>query len=353
MRNNPAQSSFRQFQLSIAVIVVIVLLGAAGFYWVELSNSPHAEGLAYIDALWWAIETVTTIGYGDFVPKTYYGKVYGITFIIIAVVTLAWAGASAVAFMVEGHLSQSLRMRKIMKQIDSLKDHYILCGLGRVGLEVLRNFRQYSMRYVVIDKSQEMIDSIINDDELFLVGDATQDEILLKANIKHARGLIACFPSDADNVFTVLTAKGINPELFVIARGSSESTHDKLIRAGANRVVLPSHLGGGRMAAMALRPTVVEFLDQSMHAFEGEEPLLLEEIPVREGSRLDGVMLKDTHIKSISGVTIMGVKDTSGHIRINPPSDYPLHSGVTLVGLGFHSQFEALRRMMGCENENE
>lgn len=239
-----------------------------------------------------------------------------------------------------------------MKKIESLSGHYIICGLGRVGMEIVRSFREHKIDFVVIDREVELLQSVLKEGELFLIGDATEDEVLQSANIEHAKGMITCFPSDADNVFTILTAKVLNPKLFVISRGLNENSQDKLLRAGADRVVMPAQLGGGRMAAMALRPAVVEFLDQSMYSLEDGEPLLLEEIPISEKCKLNGVALKDTHIKSKSGVNVMAVKDSYGKMRINPPSDFMIKEGHILVGLGFHSQFQKLRALINLPQED-
>lgn len=352
MANPPPASTLHPFRMAIAAILLLVFAGTTGFYalsqYGEIYNADTqtAQPLTLLEAFYLCIVTLTSTGYGDLHPHKDAGKTFATLLLVVGFVTLAWAGASALAYIVEGHLSRAVRMRRMMKSIETLKDHYIICGLGRVGMEVVRGLRDEKIDYVIIDRSPELLESTMRDDEFYIIGDATQDEVLVQANINSAKGLIACFPSDADNVFTVLTAKVLNPRLFIIARGLTESSQNKLARAGADRVVLPAQLGGGRMAAMALRPAVVEFLDQSMHTLDGQEPLLLEEIPISEGCKLNGVAIKDSHIKSRSGVNIMGIKDENGRMRINPPSDFVIREGQILVGLGFHSQFQTLRKLI-------
>ena len=300
---------------------------------------------SFIDSIYLAVITLTSTGYGDIYPVTNAARIYVALFLIVSFITLAWAGANALAFIVEGHLSQAVKLRRMMKKIESLKGHYIICGLGRVGMEIVRSFREHKIDFVIIDRAADLMESSLQEGELYLIGDATEDEMLIQANIENAKGMITCFPSDADNVFTILTAKVLNPNLFVISRGLNENSQDKLMRAGADRVVLPAQLGGGRMAAMALRPAVVEFLDQSMHSLQDGEPLLLEEIAISQSCSLNGLSLKEAHIKSLSGVNVMGVKDSTGRMSLNPCADFVFKDGHILIGLGFHSQFVTLRKL--------
>ncbi|MDP8243554.1 MAG: NAD-binding protein [Candidatus Hinthialibacter antarcticus] len=354
---DPSHSSLHAFQLSILAVIVIVFGGSVGMYYFGQNGGMYdatkvGKPESLIDSFYLAVITLTSTGYGDIYPVTNAARIYVALFLVVSFITLAWAGANALAFIVEGHLSQAVKLRRMMKKIESLNGHYIICGLGRVGMEIVRSFREHKIEFVVIDRSLELMQASLQVGELYLVGDATEDEILQSGNIERAKGMITCFPSDADNVFTILTAKVLNPNLFVISRGLNENSQDKLIRAGADRVVMPAQLGGGRMAAMALRPAVVEFLDHSMHTLQDGEPLLLEEILVSDSCALNGVSLKESHIKSRSGVNVMGVKDSTGCMSLNPSADYVFKEGDILVGLGFHSQFEKLRSLFKIPQQN-
>jgi len=347
-------SSLHLFRRSLILIIGVVFLGAAGFYYIETHGGMDVQPKDkifgppqnFIDALYWAIETLTTTGYGDIVPTSRIGRIFVMIFSVVGVFTIAWAGAHALAFIVEGHLSQAVRERKMSKEIQSLEGHYVICGLGRVGMEVVREFRSSPYDYVVIDKSKENLESYLKEDELYVCGDTEQDEVLKAARIETARGLVACFPSDADNVFTILTAKGLNPNLFVIARGQQEMSRSKLLRAGADRVVLPSHIGGVRMAAMALRPVIVDFLDQTFQVSGDREPMLIEEITVEEGNPFIGILLKDTQIKSLTEVMVLGIKPHTGGFLLNPPSNTVISGGDILIGLGDRSHFQKLRELI-------
>lgn len=348
--------SFRTFIVAVAIIVVMVMLGAIGFYTLEnhyRSMDDEIDPITWIEAFYFIMATVTTTGYGDITPMYHITKLYTALFMIISLLILAMVGAIALAYIIEGHLRETVRRRQMKRQLESMKDHFILCGMGRVGLEVLGQFREYHQDYVVIDESEETLLHVTTENEVYVVGDATQDEVLLEAGIERARGLIACIPSDANNVFTVLTARGLNPDLQIIARGVTENSRVKLLRAGANRVVLPSHIGGMRMATLALRPRVVDFLDQTMTMSDSSEPLLLEEVPITQGCELDGKRLCDSGIKSQTGVTVLGVKQTDGSFSMNPSSEFEFMCGQVLIGIGFDKQFEALRKMVGVPDPHE
>lgn len=357
-----ATASLRRFQISLLLVVCVVVIGAAGFYYLESphylqkqsfsgdlqdgkSGSPHNV----VDAIYWAIETITTTGYGDIAPKTLMGRVWVICFTLIGVVTVGYAGAYALAFIVEGHLTLAVRERKMAKELKKLHKHYIICGLGRVGKEIVRQFRSNPKDYVVIDRDSQVLEEELTNDELRVIGDPTQDDVLQEAGIESAHGLITCLPSDADNVFTILTAKGLNPDIYIISRGENESSRNKLLRAGANRVVMPSHIGGVRMASMAIRPAVVDFLEQTTSFSDDSEPLLLEEISVEAKSPLIGKMLRETKIKSETEVLVLGIKRRDGKLDYNPSSTYVIQEGDVLIGMGQYAHFEQLRKLMGSK----
>jgi len=347
-------SSLHKFQVSLVLVVLVVILGATGFYYIEsvvfLDNDVLQENenapKSMLDAFYWAIETITTTGYGDIHPRTNIGKLWVIGFSVIGLITLAYAGAYALAFIVEGHLTLAVRERKMAKEIATLKDHFIICGIGRVGKEIVRQFRGNPKDYIVIDRDADVLEDTLRDDELRIIGDPTQDEIIKEARIDSAYGLITCLPSDADNVFTILTAKGLNPNLFIIARGENESSRNKLLRAGANRVVLPAHIGGVRMASMAIRPAVVDFLEQTILFTSDQEPLFLEEIAIEQGNPFIGKMLKETKIKSETEVLVLGVKKRTGALDYNPSSNYIFQEGDILIGMGQQPQFALLRKLI-------
>ena len=355
-----ASASLHKFQISLGLLILVVFIGAVGFYYIEspllngrLSSAILEDGTVssspenFVDAMYWAIQTITTTGYGDISPKTTLGRIWVMFFSLIGLLTVGYAGAYALAFLVEGHLTLAVRERKMAKDLQTLHQHYIICGLGRVGKEIVRQFRLNSKEYVVIDRDADILDEELLNDELRVIGDPTQDEILKEARIEEAYGLITCLPSDADNVFTILTAKDLNSNLYIISRGENERSRNKLMRAGANRVVMPSHIGGVRMASMAIRPAVVDFLEQTIQLSDERDPLLLEEIPVMKGNLFIGKMLRETKIKSETEVLILGIKRNDGVMDYNPSSTYVIQEGDVLIGMGQHLHFERLRQVIG------
>lgn len=354
-RGNGANPPLRSFKRALALLVFVVFFGALGYYYIEthLVETGVLEPIAdpgrphhFLEAIYWAIVSITTTGYGDIAPKTFAGQIFVTFFSILGLLTVAWAGANVVAFIVEGRLSQAVRERKMEKEIAKISGHFVICGLGRSGMEVVNRFRSSRREFVVIDLSREAMDKNLEESDLRIAGDCTEDEVLRAAQIGKARGLVAATPSDSVNVFTVLTAKELNPGLYIIARGEREATRSKLERAGANRVVLPSQIGGLRMATMALQPAVVDFLDQTFMVSPGREPLMIEEINVGADAEPLGKKLGDSHIKSRTGVLVLGVKSRERGLLLNPPIDYVIGEGDILIGMGRDSEFANLRAMM-------
>lgn len=348
-----ADITLRKFIFSLVMVILVVLTGAAGFYFLEAPpsglktadpNSPNPNNL--LDAIYFAVVTVTTTGFGDVRAITPAGRLWVTCFSVVGMFTMAWAGANALAIVVAGQLSEAVRKRKMNKDIKALNDHYIICGVGRVGSEIIEQFRNHGLDYVVIDKDKDALDEFLQEGELRIVGDTTQEEVLIECRIETAKGLIVCVPNDAENVFTILTARELNPQLFIIARGEHEHSRKKLLRAGANRVVMPSRIGGMRMATMAIRPTIVEFLDETLFFSNEEEPLLLEEIEIKENCPFIGQMLQESHIKTLTEVLILGIKRANGKMNLNPPSSFRFAEGDKMIGLGRASQFEKLIQIM-------
>ncbi len=336
--------SLKKFRFTVAALVLVILGGSYGYWLLELRPRGYelVEGL--IQGFYFVIATISTTGYGDETPQTLTGRVYVALFIIIGIFALARAGGAALSYLLEGQFTEEVRRRKMRRKLESTQNHYILCGLGRVGVAVLEEFRAARRPFVAVDPRQDVLEAVLLPDELFVVGSATEDATLKEAGVERAAGLVTCMPSDADNVFAVLSAKDLNRDLFVISRAEVEESRSKLQHAGANRVVLPSDLSGKRIAAMALRPAVVDFLDRTV-SLAGEERLLIEEIKLGPNSPLIGKSLRQANIKTETNVMILGVKSPEAPIRVNPAATLILNEGDTLVGIGRDEDFTSLCRL--------
>ncbi|MBM7648304.1 voltage-gated potassium channel [Bacillus ectoiniformans] len=266
----------------------------------------YFEQLSFFDALWLTVITVLTVGYGDTIPVTDAGKWFALIIIPVSVGVVSYSIGSIASLIVEGELSTSVRVRKMKKKIDRLENHVIVCGLGRVGEQVLEHTRERKdMQAVFIDRDEEALDKFLNNEELYIVGDATEDSVLKEAGIDRASALVATLPSDSDNVFITLTAKGLNPDIQIIARTEREATVAKLKTAGASRVINPSLIGGKQMVMSILKPLSVQYIDMVLSA--GHHEYGIEEILVKDGSLLAGRSLKELDIRNTYNVTVVAL----------------------------------------------
>jgi voltage-gated potassium channel len=247
--------------------------------------------------------------------------------------------------IVEGQIVGYRRRRNMEKKIAELKNHYIICGFGRVGHQVAKEFDMERIPYVVIDSKQETETELDARGVPYIVGDMSSDEILEAAGIHKAKGLIACADSDTSNVYVTLSARVMNPKLYIIARSSTMVTETKLKKAGANRVISPYFIAGNRMASMALRPVAIDFLDTVMHSENVE--LALEEYKVEDNSKVVGKTLDELKIKQKTGATILSLKHLNGKFNLQPVAATIIEKGDVIVALGTTEQLLGLRKLVG------
>jgi voltage-gated potassium channel len=237
-----------------------------------------------------------------------------------------------------------LGRRKLGRELRSIKNHYIVCGFGRIGKIISHGLKSQGIPFVVIDQSPESKEILEEQDIPHIIGDATSDDILLEAGIERAKGLITVVLSDADNLFITMTARGLNPNLFILSRADEEATEKKLMRAGANRVVLPYLIGGMRMVHTILRPAVMDFIDFTMH--EKNIELKLEELLVGERSGLNGKSLINSGIRRDMNVIIVAIRKKGGEMIFNPSSETVIEAGNTLIALGPAKDLDRLSEML-------
>ena len=328
-------SSTRKLLWGVCALVIIIVAGVIGYVVIE--------GWSFIDALYMTIITITTVGYAEVHPLTTAGRIFSI-FLIVGGVSGALYILSVIAgYIIEGHLGTTLGRRRMEKNIAKLKGHFILCGYGRIGREIARIFAEEGVPFVVIDKDQESIASAEKDDYLYVLADATGDEALKEAGIERARGLVVAVGSDADSVYITLSARGLRPDLFIEARASSSMAGTKLKKAGANRIIAPYSLGARRMAQLALRPTVVDFIDTVIYR-RGRE-LQMENIAVSSDSALVGLTVEETRRRTKAA--ILAINRKGGKLVVNPSREETIQAGDHLITLGTREQLAALEEI--CE----
>jgi voltage-gated potassium channel len=327
--------TFRKIAQWTSCLLALLFFGSLGFVWIE--------GWNFFDALYMTVTTLTTVGYGEIHPLNRIGRIYNMVLILAGMGVLFYIVGSLARAVIEGELQVALGKRKLIKHIKRLKNHYIICGFGRIGEIIARQLKGRGLSLVVIDRNPEQISRLEEIGYYFITGDATRDEVLLEAGIERAKGLVAVVASDADNVYIVLTARSLNPNLFIVARGEEPGAEQKLIRAGANKVESPYHMGGQKMAHTILHPTVVTFMELAMK--EGVD-WSMEEIAVGQTSPLLGVPLKDSGIRQKLDLILVAIKRASGEMLFNPSHETQILAGDTLIALGLRKNLDALEAMV-------
>lgn len=317
-----AGSRFR-IRYAVLAVAVSIALGALGFHFIE--------GWPLVDSLYAASQTVTTVGYGDVVPSTAKGRIFATAFMLIGVGVVLYALTSSVQSIVQSELLATFGQRRQLRKMSKLRNHYVICGAGRVGSHLVRTLQKSNEPLVVIEREPQKVAELMDRDVIVLVRDATMEESLREAGIEHARGLAACLPDDADNVYVVLTARDLNPQLHIVARAAEEQAEVKLIRAGANRVVAPTIIGGHRMAVGLTKPAVADFIDSISANTLGLE---LEQLEVEPPSILAGRMLSEAINRSELDIIVVSIRHNDGRIVFNPGGDALIETGDILIAIG-------------------
>jgi voltage-gated potassium channel len=325
----------RNLRISLFFLVGLLFVGTGGY--------AAIEGWSVLDSLYMTVITVSTVGFKEVLPLSPPGRLFTIALIIFGVSFIAYGAGSIVQFMVEGQLRSILGRKKLENKISKLKNHYIICGYGRIGTHICREFEAKPVPFVVVENEPHKVERLNREGTLFVDGDATIDETLIKAGIRSAKGLITAVTSDTANVYITLTARGLNPDLFILARASEEASETKLKRAGANKVISPYVMGAARMAQAILRPSVVDFIEIATAGKNYE--LQLEESRVAADSGLVGKDLVASGIRKELGIIVVGVKKDDGQMHFNPASDTIIESGDILITLGEPESIQNLEKI--------
>lgn len=329
---SPLPGYQRRLLYALTAVAIAIGFGTIGFYLIE--------GWSLLDSLYVAAQTVTTVGYGDVTPRTPAGHIFAIVFMIGGVGVVLYALTTMVQTIVQSEIIATLGQKRQSRRIGKMRNHFIICGAGRVGSHLVRALLGSQETFIVIERDPQRVAELTDLGVAVLVRDATLEESLREAGVEHARGLAACLPDDADNVYVVLTAHDLNPTLHIVARAAEEQAESKLIRAGANRVVAPTIIGGHRMAMALTKPAVDDFLG-SITANKLE--LAFEQLEVGHESDLVGKKLSETNIRSELDIVVVSIRRNDGQILFNPSGEAMVESGDMLIAIG-HA--ESLMKLM-------
>lgn len=318
--------------IAIALLLSIVFIGATGFHYIE--------GWPWFDGLYMSVITMTTIGYGETHPLTRAGKVFNIFLILTAVTAGAVLISASTQVMLQFELRNFLGRRRMQRELAQLQDHYIVCGAGRVGRSVARELHDRGAQFAFVEKDAERAQWALDRNFPIVIGNAHSEEDLAKAQIDTAKGLVAAVTSDAENLYIILTARGMNRELKIIARASEEEAIPKFIAAGATEVVSPYHFIGRRIAHLMVQPHVIDFFEA---AFGSQRlDVQMEQLTVPESSPLAGKTLGATEIRQHTGAMILALKRADGTVSFNPRTETVIHSGDYLIAVGSVKHLRAL-----------
>ena len=320
----------------VIAIICVIAIGTIGYMLIEQWS--------LFDAFYMTIITLTTVGYDEVHHLSQTGRAFSIVLILCGVGTMFYMFGVAAKVLLEGEIREILGRKKLTKKIENLKNHYIICGYGRMGKVICNEMIQSGSQFLVIEKTAEVL-ADMDKDILALQGDSTQDAVLKAGGIEKAIGLISVLSSDADNLYVVLSARGLNPKLRIVARASEEGVESKLLRAGADKVISPYHLGGLRIAHTVLKPAVVDFIEFATK--RGNIELQMEEIKVKGTSHIVERSLDECGIRKEMRIIIVAIKRETGEMEFNPTSTCIIKPGDTLVAMGETKQLEELEELVG------
>lgn len=331
-------TSTKHIIVAIVLYVIIVMIGTMGYVIIE--------GWSLFDALYMTVITYSTVGYSEVHEISMLGRFYTVILIFLGVSFFLYVAGAIIQFVVEGQIRTILGRKKLDRKINRLKDHYIVCGYGRIGRVLCNQLGKTAVDLVVIEENEMLVQAMDDDKVLYLWGNAADESILLKAGIERAKGLVAALGTDADNVFLVLTARQLAPDVSIIARATGTDSKSKLRAAGADIVESPYDMGAMRMAQRIIRPTVTTFLDLAFGTQRTD--IQMEEIPVKASSVLNDVMLKDSGIRQKYNLIIIAIKKPDGSMLFNPSFEAKIRPNDTVIAVGEKENLQKLGKILNA-----
>ena len=332
-REDSEVNDWRRLRIALLVLAGIMIVGTIGYL---------ILGFPLLDAVYQAVTTLTTVGFREVHPLSSAGKIFTIVLILFGVGTALYALGVLIQTLVEGDLRGVFGRKRMDRKIADLHDHVIVCGWGRVGRAIAKEIGDAAPIVVLDRDAARLADS----PHLWLAGDVTDDAVLLGAGLQRARALVAALDTDAGNLFVTLSARALRPDIFIVSRVRVDESVEKLVRAGADRVVNPQSIGGSRMAAFVLQPHVTEFLDVVMHDRDIE--FRLEEVTVPPASSVVGRTLRESHIRDLTGALVLALRDSAGEFVSNPAPEQRIAAGDVLIAIGTSAELVELGRLVGA-----
>ncbi len=316
-------------------MLTIVMVGILGYRYIS--------GYSWIDAVYMTTITISTVGFNEIGTLDTHDRIFTIFLIVSSVIILGYTVSVISEYLMGRNSLQLLKKKQVKNKIKKLSNHIIVCGYGRNGMQAAERLRAYNKPFVIIERNKEVVEKH-EDFELFVEGDANDDEVLQEAGIESAKFLIATLPDDVVNLFVVLSARQLNQELFIISRASLATSQKKLLLAGANKVIMPDKIGGDRMASLVVMPDLVTFMDKL--STEGEHATNIEEVSIESFSnKLDCNTLRDLDLRKKTGCTVIGYVAPDGEYIINPETDMKLMPKSKIIVLGRPEQIHRLNQM--------
>ncbi|MBU2928480.1 potassium channel family protein [Winogradskyella psychrotolerans] len=339
--DNPFLRLYRsKIYTAIMMLFLLLCIGVFGYRFIS--------GYQWLDAVYMTVITVTTVGFAEVIPLDPQSKIFTIFLILASVVIVGYAITIITDYILSRNNFEDIKQRKMQKKIDAMTNHIIICGYGRNGKQAAKKLLAYDKPFVIVERNKEVIEKFEDNDMSFVLGNANEDEVLITAGINNASTLICALPNDADNLFVVLSARQINPNLTIISRASEETSYDKLKLAGANNVILPDRIGGDHMASLVVIPDLVEFIDNL--GIVGERNINIEEVNVELlYNTQEAKTIRDLDLRKKSGCTVIGFKDDKGEYVVNPEADTRLIPGSKIIVLGRPEQIMKLNSMYKIE----
>lgn len=336
-------NSKKRIFVSLSIFLLVLAVGVAGF---KVLGGPETS---FLDSVYMTVITISTIGYGEVVDLTAHpaARVFTIVYIVVCLGTIAYAVSSITAFVVEGELKNILGRRKMEKEIARLQDHYIVCGADETAQSIIKELVVTEKKFVVVESAKEKIDKLAAfGASIHIHGDPADDAVLQKAGIERAKGLVACLPTDEANLFVTLSARSLNPNLRIVAKGIDVNSHKKMIKAGADSVISPTFIGGMRMVSEMIRPATTTFLDMMLR--ERERVLRFDEVTVGPGSALAGKTIEESKLEEKTGALLVALRRGGGkEFDFNPAKTTQLAEKDVLVFIASPEMIQGLEKIAG------